>query len=76
MSQSQFILEDFIDGEEYAVDMFFDSKGNPHIINIYYHPIPKYSEYLHMLYYTNKEVFEKVYDKAMGFLLISTKNYN
>ncbi|AWX46195.1 hypothetical protein HME9304_03227 [Flagellimonas maritima] len=69
LSQSQFILEDFIEGEEYAVDMFFDSKGNPHIVNIYYHPIPKYSEYLHMLYYTNKNVFEKVYDKAMDFFV-------
>ncbi len=69
LSQSQFILEDFIAGEEYAIDMFFDSKGNPHIVNIYYHPIPKYCEYLHMLYYTNKSIFEKVYDKAMDFFV-------
>lgn len=67
LSQSKFILEDYINGEEYAVDMFFDSKGNPHIVNIYYHPIPKYSDYLHMLYYTNKNIFEKVYDKAIEF---------
>ncbi len=69
LSHSKFILEDYIDGEEYAVDMFFDSKGNPHIVNIYYHPIPKYSEYLHMLYYTNKNIFKKVYDRAMLFFI-------
>ena len=67
LSKSKFILEDYINGEEYAVDMFFDSKGDPHIVNIYYHSIPKYSDYLHMLYYTNKNIFEKVYDKAIEF---------
>lgn len=69
LSHSKFILEDYIDGEEYAVDMFFDSKGNPHIVNIYYHPIPMHSEYLHMIYYTSKNIFEKVYERAMLFFI-------
>ena len=67
LSQSEFIVEDYIEGEEYAVDMFYDSKGNPHIVNIYYHPNPKHIEYLHMIYYANKNIFELVYDKALDF---------
>ncbi|WP_242155325.1 ATP-grasp domain-containing protein [Aestuariivivens sediminis] len=67
LSQNAFLLEDFIDGEEYAVDMFYDSQGKPHIVNIYYHPLPKHQDYLHMIYYTSKIIFETVYDEAMTF---------
>lgn len=67
LSQSEFIIEDFIEGEEYAVDMFYDSKGIPHIVNIYYHPLPRHEDYLHMIYYTNRKVFETVYDDALTF---------
>jgi hypothetical protein len=69
LSQSEFILEDFIDGEEYAVDMFYDSKGKPHIVNIYYHPLPKHEAYLHMIYYTSKSIFEQLYEEAMKFFI-------
>ena len=50
LSQSEFIIEDFIHGEEYAVDMFYDAEGRPHIVNIYYHPLPRHEEYIHMSY--------------------------
>lgn len=67
LSPADFILEDFIDGEEYAVDMFYDSVGNPNIVNIYHHPIPQNKAYLHMLYNSSKASFEAVYDKSMRF---------
>ncbi|WP_242117785.1 ATP-grasp domain-containing protein [Aestuariivivens sediminicola] len=67
LSQSEFILEDFIEGEEYAVDMFYDSEGHPHIVNIYYHPLPKHTDYLHMIYYTNRRIFKMLYDDAIAF---------
>jgi len=67
LSQSEFILEDFIEGEEYAVDMFYDSNGKPNIVNVYYHPLPKNKDYLHMIYYTNRLIFEKVYEDAIHF---------
>ena len=68
LSQTEFILEDYIEGDEYAVDMFYDSSGRPHIVNIYYHPIPKHEEYLHMVYYTNKSIFDRIYERAIDFL--------
>ena len=67
LSQSEFMVEDYIEGNEYAVDMFYDSKGRPHIVNIYFHPIPKHTEYLHMIYYTSKSVFETIFEKAITF---------
>jgi len=80
LSENEFILEDYIEGEEYAVDMFFDHIGEPHIVNIYHHPMPKIEAYLHMIYYTSKEVFDKLYDKAMKFFkalnkVLKVKNF-
>ena len=70
LSKNEFIIEDYIEGEEYAVDLFFDDKGNPHIVNIYHHPMPAETSYLHMIYYTSKEVFQKIYDRAIRFFNI------
>lgn len=80
LSQNDFILEEYISGEEYAVDMFFDENGEPHIVNIYYHPLPKVESYLHMIYYTSKEVFDKIYEKAITFFkklnkILDVKNF-
>ncbi|MGD1843016.1 MAG: ATP-grasp domain-containing protein [Thermonemataceae bacterium] len=67
LSKNKFILEDYIEGEEYAVDIFYDALGEPHVVGIYYHPIPANEAYLHMIYYTNKAIFDKVYDQAKAF---------
>ena len=80
LSHDDFLLEDYIMGEEYAVDMFFDEKGEPHIVNIYHHPMPKIDAYLHMIYYTSKDVFDRIYDSAMDFFrklnnILNVKNF-
>lgn len=67
LSHDDFILEDYIAGDEYAIDMFFDENGEPNIVNIYYHPMPEIDSYLHMIYYTSKAVFDKIYDHAITF---------
>ncbi len=67
LSQNEFVVEEYIEGEEYAVDMFYDAQGEPHIVNIYHHPMPRIAAYLHMLYYSSKAVFDQIYDKAIRF---------
>ncbi len=67
LSTNELIIEEYIEGEEYAVDMFYDSNGQPVITNIYHHPMPGNPAYLHMLYYASYEVFDKLYDRAMSF---------
>lgn len=80
LSHNDFILEDYITGDEYAIDMFYDEKGEPNIVNIYYHPMPKIDSYLHMIYYTSKDVFDKIYDNAIIFFkklnkILKVKNF-
>jgi len=76
LSKDDFMVEQYINGEEYAVDMFYNSKGEPCIINIYHHPMPTNKAYLHMIYYSSKDVFDRVYDKAKAFFVELNKILN
>ena len=67
VAKDRLIVEEFIDGEEYAVDMFFNEDGKPIITNICFHPLPKKLEYLHVVYYTSYDVFHKLYDNLFTF---------
>jgi hypothetical protein len=67
LTPDEFLIESYIEGEEYAVDMFYDNHGKPIITNIYHHPMPNNLAYLHMLYYASRETFDKVYQPAKEF---------
>ncbi len=67
LSSKSFLVEQFIEGEEYAVDMFYNDKGEAVIVNLYHHPMPKHPEYLQMLYYSSKKVFDEINAKSVHF---------
>jgi hypothetical protein len=67
LTPDEFLIESYIEGEEYAVDMFYNSQGEPVITNVYHHPMPENLAYLHMLYYASRETFERVYPLAKDF---------
>jgi ATP-grasp domain len=67
LSTTDFIVESYIDGEEYAVDMFYNSSGEACIVNIYHHPLPQNLAYLHVIYYSSQAVFDLIYAKAKQF---------
>jgi len=67
LTPDEFLIESYIEGEEYAVDMFYDSHGKPIITNIYHHPMPNNPVYLHMLYYASRDTFEKIVEPAREF---------
>lgn len=67
LSDAEVIVEEFIEGEEYAVDMFYSEDGTPVIVNIYHHPIPDNPDYLHALYYTSKAVFDLLHDDLIAW---------
>jgi hypothetical protein len=69
LSSEDFIIEDYIEGDEYAVDMFYDSKGIPRIVNIMHHPLPENEAYLHMIYNSSKTAFERMYGLSTQFFL-------
>ena len=66
-SGEKMIIEQYIEGDEYAVDMFYSEEGKPEIVNIAHHPLPKNRAYDHVLYYTNRRVFQEIYEKAESF---------
>lgn len=76
LSQADFIVEQYIEGEEYAVDMFYNSVGDPCITNIYHHPIPANRRYLHVVYYSSKAVFDRIYTEAKAFFIALNKILN
>jgi hypothetical protein len=80
LSTETFLVEQFIKGEEYAVDMFYDAKGEPCIVNIYHHPMPLNKSYLHMMYNSSKKVFDRIYGQAVAFFrslneILKVKNF-
>lgn len=66
-SREDMIIEQFIEGDEYAVDMFYSEKGEPVIVSITYHPMPLKKEYHHVLYYTNNHIFQQLYPQIESF---------
>lgn len=68
LSAERLIIERYIDGEEYAVDAFFDPHGRPVITSAYHHPMPTNPAYLHMVYYTSGTVMDLVSSQAIDFL--------
>lgn len=63
-----FILEQFIQGEEYAVDAYYDKDGNPNIINIFHHIFKSETDVSDRLYCMSKNIFESNYEAFNQFL--------
>nr|VFK01161.1 MAG: ATP-grasp domain-containing protein [Candidatus Kentron sp. H] len=40
-SGEKMIIEEFIEGDEYAVDMFYSEEGRPILVNLAHHPLPR-----------------------------------
>lgn len=59
LSSEEWLLEDFIDGEELAVDMYYAEDGQPVILNITHHPMPIDLAYLNVVYWSSEELFKK-----------------
>ncbi len=56
LSNSRFLVEEFIDGEEFACDGFWDGNGKTVITGLYRHPFASDSDVKDTLYYTSKQV--------------------
>ena len=69
VKSGKFVLEDFIQGEEYAVDAYYDKDGKPNIINIFHHIFKNETDVSDRLYCMSKEIFEKHYGPFNQFLI-------
>lgn len=64
----RFILEEYVGGEEYAVDAYFDDCGKPVIVNIFHHPFLSGKDVADRLYLTSKALFDKYRERFCSFL--------
>jgi hypothetical protein len=69
LSTERLVVEQYITGEEYAADVFFDPNGDPVLTSAYHHPMPANPAYLHMLYYASPRVWELVAPQAAEFFV-------
>ena len=69
VKSGKFVLEDFIQGEEYAVDAYYDKYGKPNIINIFHHIFKSETDVSDRLYCMSKEIFENNYGPFNQFLI-------
>lgn len=55
-----YIIEGYITGQEYAIDMYYDSQGTPHILNILRHDFKNAEDTSDRLYVTNKDIADEM----------------
>lgn len=56
ISDATFLLEQYIHGEEFAIDAYYDSQGEAVILNILQHNFATSQDTSDRLYYTSKEI--------------------
>lgn len=59
VNSSKFILEEYIDGEEYAIDAYYDKDGNPVILNVFQHPFLDSKDVRDRIYIMSAEIMLK-----------------
>ena len=57
VNSTKFLIEEMIEGEEYAVDAYFDRDGEPVILNIFQHP-----------FINSKDVSDRIYLMSVGIM--------
>ena len=68
INSSKFIIEELIEGEELAVDAYYDRNGEAVILNIFKHPFLNEKDVSDRLYLTSAEIMIK-YMAKIGMLL-------
>ncbi len=59
LNTSNFIIEDFIKGEEYAIDYYYDTHGNVVLLNVLHHLFSSGTDTSDRVYSTSKDIIEK-----------------
>ena len=68
LSETRFLLESYIEGEEYAVDASFDSSGEPVVYNILHHRYASGDDVSDRLYVSSRDIIETIMPDALHFL--------
>lgn len=68
LNTSNFIIEDCILGEEYAIDSYFDSEGKPVVLNILHHIFSSGKDVSDRVYTTSRMIIEEHLGNIENFL--------
>jgi len=68
VSANSFILEEFIQGEEYAIDAYFGQTGEPVILNVFKRMFAHEADTSDRIYYTGKKVLMESLSKIESFM--------
>ncbi|MCR4881652.1 MAG: ATP-grasp domain-containing protein [bacterium] len=58
LNSSKFIIEEVLEGEEFAIDVYFDDYGHSVIMNIFAHPFVSEDDVSDRAYISSKEIIE------------------
>lgn len=59
MNSSKFIIEQYIEGEEFAIDAYYDGNGKPVILNILKHPFSSDGDVSDRIYFTSQNIMRE-----------------
>lgn len=68
IGKSSFIMEEYIEGEEYALDAYYDENGEAVILNIFKHDFSSDADVSDRLYYSSKQIIESNIKDFTAFL--------
>jgi hypothetical protein len=68
VNSNEIIVEQWIDGMEYAIDAYFDSEGQPVILNIFARKFMHESDTSDRIYYTGKHIIREMLGPVTEFL--------
>lgn len=64
----RFIAEEVIDGDEYAIDAYYDADGTPVVVNVYSHLFASADDVSDRVYFTSAELIERWREPLAAFL--------
>ncbi|NEO51827.1 MAG: ATP-grasp domain-containing protein [Okeania sp. SIO3B5] len=68
LNTNSFMIEEYIDGEEFAVDAYYNSIGEPVILGIFKHLFSSANSFSDRVYCSSKEIIESNLDEFTNFL--------
>lgn len=68
INDEKFLVESYIEGDEYAVDVYFDQNGDPVVLDILKHDFTGAEDVSDKLYYTSKDIIETHLSSISRFL--------
>lgn len=68
MDASVFLIEEYIEGEEFAIDAYFNNEGEVVILNILHHMFSSSSDVSDRVYSTSESIIRKYKDSVEEFL--------